>query len=150
MAALVPVLSVILVLVLHRSSTLGAAVAAESPAVTTPAPEPPEVQIHWETPPEYWISGRDPMRTAASPTQATRWPSVMTRLDVRNHIELRGVLCGKDRSTALIGSVLVHAGDEVPGVTGLRVSTIDETGVEFELAGKKWKQSVSSSTTLAK
>jgi hypothetical protein len=150
MAALVPVLAVILVLVLHRSATLGAVVAAESPDVTTPAAEPPEVQIRWETPPEYWISGRDPMKTAASPTQATRWPSVMTSLDVRNHLEIRGVLCGKDRSTALIGNLLVHAGDEVPGVAGLRVSSIDESGVEFELAGKKWKQSISSSTSMAK
>jgi hypothetical protein len=38
----------------------------------------------------------------------------------------------------------------VPGVVGLKVVRIDETGVEFQLNGKTWKQSVSSPAATAR
>jgi hypothetical protein len=140
----------ILIVLVHRSLRLGSASASETAGAAQGAPQPPEVQIHWQAPPEYWISGRDPMKAAPFPVPTSKLPYAAAAVDVHNHLELKGILCGKDRSTALIGTYLVHEGEEVPGASGLKVLSIDKTGVEFQLGEKRWKQTVSSSATLTR
>ena len=64
--------------------------------------------------------------------------------DARQDLEVKGVLVSEDKPAAIIGTRLVHKGDELTEIPGLTVIGIEWDGVEFELGGERWKQTVSS------
>jgi len=64
--------------------------------------------------------------------------------DARQDLEVKGILVSEDKPAAIIGTRLVHKGDELTEIPGLTVIGIELDGVEFELGSERWKQTVSS------
>ena len=52
---------------------------------------------------------------------------------------MKGIVYSKDDPSAVIGNRIVHEGDEVLGVTIIK---INEKSVEFERNKKRWTQKV--------
>jgi len=90
-------------------------------------------KINWEFPPPYPENMRDPMQfvqiTSSAGTTGTE----------ENKFAVKGIVYSTDNPSAVIGTQIVHQGDEVSGVTILK---INEDSVEFEADGKKWTQKV--------
>jgi len=61
-----------------------------------------------------------------------------TRVGV--NLTLRGILYSEDRPLAMVGSSLVQEGQQVAGAT---IVKIDKSSVEFEMDGRRWRQTVS-------
>lgn len=89
-------------------------------------------KIDWEIPAPYPTIYRDPMRfgsaiTASSATEKTR------------RLIIKSIVYSEDNPSAVIGSRIVHEGEEVLGAT---VVKINKRSVEFEMGEKRWKQNV--------
>ncbi len=139
MTALIPVLAVTL-LVLARRPMSGPAAAKAETFEAAPA-QAGEVKIDWEIPPVYEMTGHDPMSFASSPQVPEQEPSVtQTQVQVYETLEVKGVLYSEDRPAAIVGTRLVHEGENIAGAT---VVAIERDGVLFERNGQKWTQTVS-------
>ena len=54
-------------------------------------------------------------------------------------LQVRGIVCSEELSSAVIGTAVVHEGDRASGATVVR---INEDSVEFEMNGQTWVQKV--------
>ncbi len=137
MLLLIPVLAVVLWLLIRGPAATISTAAAETPDPETVLSHEAE-EIDWEIPPIYQSSGRDPMQLA--PPAFVDEDSTEPQTKVRANLTLRGILYSEDESLAMIGTSLVHEGQQVSGAT---VVKIDKDSVEFEMDGRRWKQMVS-------
>jgi type II secretory pathway component PulC len=137
MFLLIPVLAVVLWLLIRDPAATIATAAAETPDHETIRSHEAE-DVDWEIPPIYQSSGRDPMQLA--PPAFVDEDSAEPQTKVRVNLTLRGILYSEDESLAMIGTSLVHEGQQVSGAT---VVKIDKDSVEFEMDGRRWKQVVS-------
>jgi hypothetical protein len=140
MTALVPILAVTLFVIIRRPTQTPAPAEGEPATVTSKATVVPSaVEIDWELPSAYELARDDPMSPKlSSPVQMEELP--MSPQPVRETVEVKGVLFSEDRPAAIIGTRLVHEGDQIAGAT---VVGIDREGVEFERDGQTWRQTVS-------
>ncbi len=142
MTILIPALAVtLLVLVRKPTEVSPAAAAATLDTVSVASAAVGEVEIDWEVPPAYQPGGRDPMRLA--PPQIQHEEYVETRATVGERLDIKGLLYSDDRPAAIIGTRLLHEGEQIAGMTVIR---IERDGVEFEMNGQRWKQTVSTTT----
>jgi hypothetical protein len=135
MLILVPVLCVIFVLVIIN-------VFRSPPRKTAKRPDAVKAsvktansggKINWEIPQPYPENMRDPMQFVQTTSSAG------TAGTEGNKLAVKGIVYSTDNPSAVIGTQIVHQGDEVSGVTILK---INEDSVEFEADGKKWTQKV--------
>ncbi|MHC4060293.1 MAG: hypothetical protein ACYSUC_00085 [Planctomycetota bacterium] len=132
LAILVPVLSIVLIFVLIRVLLPSAGkteVTTELGPLNTAAGS--EGKVSWQAPEPYPTTLRDPMRFNSVTTDQ---PETGT-----SELQVRGIVHSKDRPSAIVGSKIVHEGDQVSGATVIR---INKDSVEFEKNGKKWIQKV--------
>ena len=142
MMTLIPVLAVaLLVLVRRPLGTPGGAKAETLDTAPAASVTTGEVRIDWEIPPVYEATGHDPMRLGPPPQVQEEKPPAAP-VQAREDLDVKGVLYSEDRPAAIIGTRLVHEGEQIAGVT---VVAIERDGVEFERNGKKWRQTVSAS-----
>jgi len=142
MTLLIPVLAVTLVALVRKpAGTPQSAPADVIDSPTTAVHETNDVGIDWQRPALYQPGRSDPMRLE-TPTYVTEH-GVAPQIDVRRTLALRGVLYSTDKPAAIIGTSLVHEGEQVAGVT---VVKIEKNGVVFEIDGEQWKQTVSAPT----
>jgi hypothetical protein len=85
-------------------------------------------RIDWEIPAPYPKTLRDPMQFGSAKVQM-----------YGGGLIIKGIVYSEDNPSAIIGSQIVHEGDEVSGATVIR---INKNSVEFEMNGKKWTQKV--------
>jgi len=130
MMVLMPVLFVVLVLVLVKVFSAPSRTIAEpgevKPANTIVASV---YEIDWEVPAPYPATYRDPMQPG---------PTITARTDT-GRLTVRSIVYSEDNPSAVIGSRIVHEGEEVLGAT---VVEINRDSVEFEAGEKRWKQNV--------
>jgi len=136
MLILVPVLCVIFVIVLMNIFRSPPRKVAKRPDVVKASvvkTADSGSRISWQAPPPYPENMRDPMQLvqAAAPAE--------TVVAEENKLAVKGIVYSTDNPSAVIGTQIVHQGDEVSGVTILKIS---EDSVEFEADGKKWTQKV--------
>ncbi|MHC4570935.1 MAG: hypothetical protein ACYS0C_02505 [Planctomycetota bacterium] len=84
--------------------------------------------IDWQIPQPYPTNLRDPMQFGSATAQAEA-----------GGLTVRGIVYSEDNPSAVIGSQIMHEGDEVLGVT---IVKINENSVEFERNNKRWTQKV--------
>ncbi len=91
-------------------------------------------KIDWEIPAPYPTTLRDPMRLG--PVAAAQ-----TENGTRTFVKLivKGILYTEDSRSAVIGNHIVHEGEEILGVT---IVKINKDSVELEMNGKQWTQKV--------
>ena len=142
MLLLVPVLAVTLWLLVRQPPQTVQARAAETVDETmTVSHETEDARIDWELPPLYRIADRDPMQLA-TPSLADE-ESAAPRTRTQANLTLRGILYSDDRPVAMVGTTLVHAGQQIAGVTVIEIA---RDSVEFEMDGQRWTQRVSDPT----
>jgi hypothetical protein len=137
MLLLIPVLAVVLWLLVRAPMAPVPAAAAETPEQEI-ALSDEMVEIDWEIPPAYQPTGRDPMQLAPPAFLEVEAPEPQARVGV--NLTLRGILYSEDGPLAMIGSALVQEGQRVSGATVIK---IDRDSVEFEMEGRRWRQTVS-------
>ncbi len=89
-------------------------------------------QIDWKIPEPYPATLRDPMHFGST-------ESVPSQIRVEGDLVVRGILFSRDHPSAVIGTHVVHEGDEISGAT---IVKINRDSVEFERDGKQWSQGV--------
>ncbi len=140
MMGMVPVLALTLVVLLKNP--LKSSSSAETPSASVNAGTPlvdSDIEIPWEVPALIQAGGRDPMRSPGrSVTEAVEGPAVDPS---PSHAELvvTGILYSPDRPSAIVDTHLVREGQRISGAT---VKKIDADGVEFEMNGRTWRQTV--------
>lgn len=135
MAMLIPVLVIILVFAIVRVFR------APLPKITPPVDiEPANIivgssKVDWQIPELYPSTLRDPMRAVSiRTTQATSGEE-----EEAGQIIVTGISYQEESPLALIGTNIVHEGDEIFGATVIK---INKDSVEFEMDGKRWTQEV--------
>ena len=133
MVVLMPVLFIVLVLVLIKVFSAPSRTIAE-PAEVKPANTvvASVYEIDWEIPAPYPATYRDPMQPGPTITAQTDTGRI-------GRLTVRSIVYSEDNSSAVIGSRIVHEGEEVLGAT---VVKINRDSVEFEAGEKRWKQNV--------
>ena len=74
----------------------------------------------------------DPVNPASSTQQETTEPE-------GSALVVKGIVYSQERSSAVIGTRMVHQGDKVKGITVVKINKKD---VVFEYNGKQWQQGV--------
>ncbi len=151
MALLIPVLLVTLVLVFVKvlggpSRTIASTVVEEEPQEEATIDES---EVDWKLPALYAEPSRDPMKSELEirSRQTNKDENDMeTETDTSeqqsvalNGMEITGILYSKDRPAVIVGTEILHEGDNV---LGAKIVKIYKDCVEFELDGKRWKESV--------
>lgn len=141
MMAMLPILALTLV-VLLKNPLKPSSSSAETPSASVNAGTPlvdSDIEIPWEVPALLEAGGRDPMRPPSPPVvDVTEAPAVEP---AASHAELvvTGILYSPDRPSALVDTHVVREGQRISGAT---VVKIDADGVEFEMNGRTWRQTV--------
>ncbi len=141
MVVLIPILAVAL-LYLLKNPLSGSTVAKAEDTEQIPEVMPtkaPDIEIAWELPPLYQPGGRDPMRLLAPAVVVTVEEPVAAPAQIELDLIVTGILHSEDRPAAIIGTAVVHEGEQISGAT---VKKIEKNGVEFEMNGRTWKQAV--------
>ncbi len=138
MLLLVPVLAIVLWLLVRNSIPTTSAMTAD--AEDTPATQYDEMKatsIDWQIPPLYRIGDRDPMQLA--PMSKADEKSVAADVPSPTGLVLRGILYTAEKPVAMIGSTLVLEGQQIGPVKVLQIA---RDSVEFEMNGRRWRQTV--------
>ena len=85
------------------------------------------------------IVKRVPMPRPKSLRDPMQFGSAASEQDKNEKLIVKGIVYCEDDPSAVIGSQIVHEGDEVTGATVVKIS---EDSVEFEKNGKRWTQKV--------
>lgn len=136
---LVPVLAITLWLLVRQPVQTAQATSADTvDGNMTVSRETEDAKIDWDIPPVYRVADRDPMQLAepSLPDEAPATPQTRKQAP----LTLRGILYSADRPVAMIGTNLVHEGQQIAGVTVIEIA---RDSVEFEMDGQRWKQRVS-------
>ena len=138
MAAVMPVLFIILLVFVFKGGVFGTKVreteASEQDNLSSVATADSNNEIDWEIPAPYPTTLRDPMRLGPAATAQT---GTGTRTFVK--LIVKGILYTEDSQSAVIGNHIVHEGEEIQGVTVVKIS---KDSIEFEMNGKRWTQVV--------
>ena len=86
-------------------------------------------KIQWEIPAPYPATLRDPMQFGPATNKAKQVSGLV----------VKGIVYSEDNPCAVIGSRILHIGDEVMGAT---IVNINKNSVEFESDGKRWTQQI--------
>jgi len=128
MVILVPVLFIVLIFMFTR------VLSTPSHQIPTPKSSVPanavaaSDKVDWRISEPYPTNLRNPMRFGSATAQAEAGGLIV-----------KGIVYSKDNPSAVIGSRIVYEGDEVLGVT---VVKINENSVDFESNDKRWTQKV--------
>ncbi|MHC4488441.1 MAG: hypothetical protein ACYS9C_13195 [Planctomycetota bacterium] len=138
MVVLAPVLFIVMVLMLIKVFSSPSRTIAE-PAEVKPVNtiDASVYEIDWEIPAPYPTTYRDPMRPGSTITTQTNTERLETGRIGR--LIVKSIVYSEDNPSAVIGSRIVHEGEEVLGAT---VVKINRDSVEFEAGEKRWKQNV--------
>ena len=142
MVIMVPVLAIVMVFVFRQvlskapSQTEGAGT-EDTPVVVANADTSQE--IDWKIPEPIAVITRDPIKLPdESNTQNTEQGNETAGNDTTGTIIVRDIIYSKDKPSAFIGSKIVYVGDEVNGVTILK---INKGSIEYEdKDGDRWEQ----------
>jgi hypothetical protein len=128
MVILVPVLFVVLIFVFIQVLSMPSLpiAKAKSPGLANAIAS--SDKIDWQIPQPYPTNLRDPMQFGSATAQAET-----------GGLTVKGIVYSEDDPSAVIGNRIVHEGDEVLGVTIIK---INEKSVEFERNKKRWTQKV--------
>jgi len=138
MVVTMPLLFIALIFMLLKGGVFGTSVrkteASAEDNVSSVATAGLNTKIDWEIPAPYPTTLRDPMRLGPAAT-------VQTDTGTRTFVKLivKGILYTEDSQSAVIGNHIVHEGEEIQGVTVVKIS---KDSVEFEMDGKRWTQKV--------
>ncbi len=140
MVVLIPVLVIILIFafrqVLNKSpkKTKGTPVTDTSEVIVK---ADPVQEIEWQIPEPLPATMRDPTVLAAPthPVENEQPQSQTANQKKSELINLGSIVYSEDRSSAIVNGRIVHAGDEVSGMTVLKVN---KDSVEFEKDGERW------------
>lgn len=141
MIVLIPILAVTLLVLIRKPNGSSAAVTAplgldmNKPSIETT----PEIEIDWEVPPPYQPAERDPMRSVVLSIAVPDAPVPQETTPAK--LTVRGILYSEDRPAVIIGTHLLHTGDEI---SGARIVKINRDTVEFQADGRTWEQTVTS------
>jgi len=139
MVVLVPALAIVLVFVLTqvvRSPSRSAARNKQKASATT---ADLGGEVNWKVPAPYPARLRDPTQ-ARTPPRAQAKPQVPQPLEPEpEKLIVRSILHTQDRSSAVVGTQIVHEGDVTLGTTIVRIY---RDKVEFEKGGKTWTQKI--------
>ncbi len=138
MVVTMPLLFIVLIFMLLKGGVFGTSVHNKKASVENNASSVVtadfNTKIDWEIPAPYPTTLRDPMRLGPAATAQTGTePRTFVKLIVK------GILYTEDSRSAVIGNHIVHEGEEILGVTVVKIS---KDSVEFEMNGKKWTQKV--------
>ena len=132
MAGVMPISLIVLIWVIGR---------AFNPAPTSsikagmfdlrPIPAAP-VRDKWQVPEEYPTGLRDPMQYSSA-------PSAKEQKHGYDKIIVRGIVYSDDHPAAIIGNEIAGVGDEVYGVTIIKINA---NSVEFQMNDNIWTQTV--------
>jgi hypothetical protein len=138
MVVLAPVLFIVMVLMLIKVFSEPSRTTAEPGEVTPLNSVAASVdEIDWEIPAPYPATYRDPMRPGSTITARTDTERLETGTIGR--LTVKSIVYSEDNPSAVIGSRIVHEGEEILGAT---VVKINKDSVEFEAGRKRWKQNV--------
>jgi len=130
MAVLIPVMFAILIFVFSWVLRTPSRVKATAPVLKpSKAVAVSNNKIDWQIPTPYPATLRDPMQ----------FGSVTATQDGTGRLTVKGIVFSGDKSSAIIDNQIVREGEEILGVT---VVKINKDSVEFEKKGKSWKQRV--------
>ncbi|MCH7556062.1 MAG: hypothetical protein IIB56_01245 [Planctomycetes bacterium] len=138
MVVTMPLLFIVLIFMLLKGGVFGTSVrnteASAEDNASSVATAGSNTKIDWEIPAPYPTTLRDPMRLGPAAT-------AQTGTDIRTFVKLilKGILYTEDSQSAVIGNQIVHEGEEIRGVTIVKIS---KDSVEFEMNGKRWTQKV--------
>jgi hypothetical protein len=136
MAVLIPVMFVILIFAfswaLRTPSRAKATASAPKPSGAIAGSNN---KIDWQIPAPYPQTLRDPMRFGS----ATQFGSATGTQAEAGGLVVKGIVFSGDNSSAIIDNQIVREGEEILGVT---VVKINKNSVEFEKNGRSWKQRV--------
>lgn len=126
---LVPVLFIVLIFVFSRVLSTPSREIAKAQSFGPTGTVGGSNKIDWQIPNPYPTALRDPMQ----------FSSVATAQTGTSGLIVKGIVYSEHNSSAVIGEQIVHEGDEVLGVTIIK---INEKSIDFEMNGKKWTQKV--------
>ena len=130
MVILVPVLFIVLIFVFTQVlSTPSGGTTEPQGFGTTSAAAGSSDKIDWQIPELYPTTLRNPMQ----------FGSVATAQDQGGQLIVTGIVYSHDKPSAVIGAQIVHEGEEISGVT---IVKINKNSVEFKVNGKRWTQKV--------
>jgi hypothetical protein len=146
MVIMVPILAIIMIFVFRQvlskapSKTKGTE-ADDTPAVVSNADSGSE--IDWVIPEPIKIMTRDPIQlpdesNTENPEENTG-QNGEANTDNQGAIIIRDIVHSKDKPSAVIGSRIVYPGDEINGVTIIK---INRDSIVLEKDGEKWQQNV--------
>jgi len=140
MAALVPVLLVVLAMVLVKVLNVpGRTLAEDTSTGLSASAGTASEQIAWKIPKPFPTDLPDPMLRVLGQSRAAEQHSKPSTKQLRGNLIVKGILYSADKPAAIVGTEIVHQGDQVYGVT---VKKITPDWVEFELDGQTWQQPV--------
>lgn len=147
MAILIPVLAVALLVLMRKPGNTPASMASPGldTGMMTLDQTDPEVTIDWKVPPAYKAAGRDPMAWVPAPIVNQDNPK--RPVNTRRNLVVKGILYSQDRPAVVIGTSLLHEGDEISGAT---IVKIERDTIEFQADGQTWKQPVTPTDTGSK
>ncbi len=135
---MIPLLFIVLIFMLLKGGVFGTSVrnseafAEDNGAIV--ATVDLNTKIDWEIPAPYPTTLRDPLRVGpAAAAQNENGTRTFVKLIVK------GILYTEDSRSAIIGNHIVHEGEEILGVT---IVKINKDSVELEMNGKRWTQKV--------
>ena len=140
MVVTMPLLFIFLIFMLLKGGVFGTSVrkteASAEDNVSSVATVGLNTKIDWKIPASYPTTLRDPMQLGPVATAQTE-----TETETRTFVKLivKGIVYTEDNPSAVIGSQIVHEGEEIQGVTIVKIS---KDSVEFEMDGKRWTQKV--------
>ena len=142
MVVLIPALALTLVVLMRKPTSTPASTVPETTHNTeaTFNVTDPEIEIDWEIPPLYKADTRDPMALISPEILSPESPAPR-QTHTRRNLIVKGILYSEDRPAVIIGTRLLHTGDEI---SGARIIRIERGSVEFEADGETWKQMVAS------
>jgi len=138
MVVMMPLLFIVLTFMLFRGGVFGTSVHNTEASAEDTAPGVAtadfNTKIDWEIPAPYPTTLRDPMRLVPAAI-------AQTETETRTFVKLivKGILYTEDSRSAVIGNQIVHEGEEIRGVTVVKIS---KDSVELEMNGKRWTQRV--------
>lgn len=146
MVVLIPILIIILIFafrqVLSKSpqKTKGTPVKDDASEVVVKAE--PVQEIEWQIPEPLPATMRDPtvLTVQDKPTQTEQQQQQQSQTTIQKKsdlINLGSIVYSEDKSSAIVNGRIVHAGDQISGITVLR---INKDSVEFEKDGERWLQ----------
>jgi hypothetical protein len=131
MVILVPVLFIVLIFVFSQVLSMSSHKITKAQSFGPTGTVGGSNKIDWQIPDPYPATLRDPMQLSSVATAQTGMGT--------SELIIKGIVYSEDNSSAVIGEQIVHEGDEVLGVTIIK---INEKSIDFEMNGKKWTQKV--------